>query len=141
MKLVLAFLLAALSPCLARSLPTEAEQVKTLVKVEKQWIKKLKITTPIKFDVVPERQILTMFFASGGHPTGFVYGSSFLEQENEKDPVLLWVMRLQDYPAYASRSKIIKDQRNTVVHELIHIKLHTHGEEAAVDGLAGLLAK
>lgn len=121
--------------------PSIAAQQKELAAYERVWAGKLGVVIPIRFEVKSELEIIRRHIELTGQlPTGMIYG---LDGPTNTDgtEVFVWIMRLQDYPEYASSRKARRDQRDTVVHELVHILIHTYGEEGAVRHLADYMVK
>lgn len=121
--------------------PTEAQQQATLLKVEKQWAKKLGIIIPVNFAVKPETEMFAKYLEGGGHVLiGNLYGLSGAADE-KGDTVFVWVMRLQDYPEWGDPKKVRRDQIDSVVHELVHVLYRTWGQETATARTADLFIK
>lgn len=53
----------------------------------------------------------------------------------------IYVLRQQDYPKFSSYAKVKKDQKNTVIHELLHVVTSGYSEESAIQRIADVFAE
>lgn len=121
--------------------PTVAAQQKELLAYEKLWAGKLGVTIPATFAVKSEIDMIKKHVEiTGKEPTGILYGLSW-PSNPEGTEVTVWIMRIQDYPEYADARKAHRDQKDSVVHELIHLLYHTYGEEGVALNLADVMIK
>lgn len=137
-NLAVGITMAVVAP--AAKLPTEAQQLAAMQKVEKQWAAKLGVILPVKFAIKTEAEIIAEWVEIGHLPMGPIYGLSWPADE-KGESVNIWVMRLQDYPEWADPKKIQRDQIDTVVHELVHVLYHSWDQETVTARLADLFIK
>jgi hypothetical protein len=161
--LILAIFLATTS---LAAPPTVQQQQKTYEKELQKWAKAFYLdVSGVDFKVVSAGDMLVREVQMGGQPE-MLYGLSGRMPVDSEGRLLLppanaspestaaiahasgvkmqpfiWVLREQDYPWYSNARKIRIDQRNSTVHELIHVMSHTLNQEEFTRALANVLVK